>query len=297
MPITAEFEYIKPKDMDEALHVFSLYREKARALAGGTDLVVHLKENIAKPEVVVDIKALEELRGLKLDGNKLKIGALTTFTDLIESDVIKSKFPLLWEASLTVASVGVRNRATIVGNICSAVPSADSAPVLAAYDAVVLARSIKDERAISIHDWFAGPKKTTLAADEIVTGLELPFPEKKHAGCYMKLSRYEGEDLAQGGVAVLAFSDNTYRVAVCALGPKPSRCPKTEAVLNGSKLGEKLLLKAKKTILEEVSPISDIRSSKEYRLHMTQVMLGRALETAVARLSGEGPCYGENNIV
>ncbi|HAF96115.1 MAG: FAD-binding protein [Elusimicrobia bacterium GWC2_51_8] len=297
MPITTEFEYIKPKDMDEALHVFSLYREKAKALAGGTDLVVQLKENIAKPEIVVDIKNLEELRGLTLDGNKLKIGALVTFADLIESDLVKTRYPLLWEASLTVASTGVRNRATVAGNICSAVPSADSAPVLAVYDAVVLVRAIRGERAVSIHNWFAGPKKTALAADEIVTGLELPLPEKKHAGCYMKLCRYEGEDLAQGGIAVLAFADNTYRVATCALGPKPARCPKTERLLNGNKLSAPVLGKARKLILSEISPIADIRSSKEYRLHMAEIMLERALEIALARLSGKGPCYGENNIV
>jgi carbon-monoxide dehydrogenase medium subunit len=296
MPITAEFEYVKPKDMDEALHVFSLYREKARALAGGTDLVVHLKENLARPEVVVDIKALQELAGFTLAGDVLHIGALVTFSDLIDSPLVKAKFPLLWEASLTVASVGVRNRATVAGNICSAVPSADSAPVLAVYDAEVLARSIRGERRVPISEWFAGPKKTVLAPDEIVTAVEMKLPSKKHAGCYMKLSRYEGEDLAQGGIAALAFSDNTYRLAVCALGPKPARCPRTEAVLNGSKLGAKLLEKAKETILQEVSPISDIRSSKEYRLHMTQVMLGRALEKAVARLFGKGPKYGTENI-
>jgi len=296
MPITAEFEYVKPKDMDEALHVFSLYREKAKALAGGTDLVVHLKEGLARPEVVVDIKALEDLGGLSMKGDTLRLGALVTFSDLIESPVIKAKFPLLLEAALTVASTGVRNRATVAGNICSAVPSADSAPALAVYDAEVLVRSLKGERRVAIGDWFTGPKKTALAHDELVTAVELRVPQKKHAGCYMKLSRYEGEDLAQGGVAALAFADNTYRVAVCALGPKPVRCPLTEAVLNGNKLGDKVLAKAKETILREVSPISDIRSSKEYRLHMTQVMLGRALETAVARLFGKGPKYGSENI-
>ncbi|MDO8806027.1 MAG: xanthine dehydrogenase family protein subunit M [Elusimicrobiota bacterium] len=296
MPITTEFEYVKPKDMDEALHVFSLYREKARALAGGTDLIVHLKENLARPEVVVDIKALDELAVFEMMGGTLRIGALVTFSDLLDSPVIKSKFPLLWEASLTVASVGVRNRATLAGNICSAVPSADSAPVLAVYEAEVLTRSLKGGRRIPVSEWFTGPKKTALLPEEIVTAIEMKLPVKRHAGCYMKLSRYEGEDLAQGGIAVLAFSDNTYRLAVCALGPKPARCPKTEAVLNGSKLGEKLLFKAKETILQEVSPISDIRSTKEYRLHMTQIMLGRALEMAVARLFGKGPKYGTGNI-
>ncbi len=296
MPITTEFEYVKPKDMDEALQVFSLYREKARALAGGTDLIVHLKENIARPEVVVDLKALEELGGFTLKGGVLRLGALTTFSDLIGSPVIEKKFPLLLEASLTVASQGVRNRATVAGNICSAVPSADSAAVLAVYDAEVITRSIKGERRIPIGEWFTGPKKTALLPEEIVAAVELKLPERKHAGCYMKLSRYEGEDLAQGGIAALAFADNTYRVAVCALGPKPARCPKTEAVLNGNKLGEKVLAKAKETILQEVSPISDIRSSKEYRLHMTQIMLERALGIAVARLFGKGPKYGTENI-
>ncbi|MDP2866927.1 MAG: xanthine dehydrogenase family protein subunit M [Elusimicrobiota bacterium] len=296
MPITTEFEYVKPKDMDEALHVFSLYREKARALAGGTDLVVHLKENLARPEVVVDIKGLPELAGLTLKAGTLRLGALVTFSDLIDSPLIKSKFPLLWEAALTVASVGVRNRATVAGNLCSAVPSADSAPVLAVYEAEVLTLGLKGARRIPLADWFTGPKKTALLPEEIVTAIELKLPERKHAGCYMKLSRYDGEDLAQGGIAVLAFSDNTYRLAVCALGPKPARCPKTEAVVNGNKLGEKLLSRAKDTILQEVSPISDIRSSKEYRLHMTQIMLGRALEAAVARLFGKGPRYGTENI-
>ncbi|HBW22764.1 MAG: FAD-binding protein [Elusimicrobia bacterium GWA2_56_46] len=297
MPIVTEFEYVKPKDMDEALHVFSLYKENAMALAGGTDLVVRLKENLVRPEVVVDIKALEELAGLSLKGDTLRIGALATFSDLIDSPLIKSRFPLLREAALTVASTGVRNRATIAGNICSAVPSADSAPVLAVYDAEVLVKSIRGGRRISIHDWFAGPKKTVLAVDEIVAAIELKPPAVKHAGCYMKLSRYEGEDLAQGGVAALVLPDNTYRVAVCALGPKPARCPKTEAALNGSKLNAKVLSRAKEIILREISPISDIRSSREYRLHMTQVMLGRALENAAARLSGKGPKYGERNIV
>ena len=190
MPITAEFEYVKPKDMDEALHVFSLYREKARALAGGTDLVVHLKENLARPDVIVDLKALEELAGLALKGGVLRIGALVTFSDLIGSALVKSRFPLLWEASLTIASTGVRNRATLAGNICSAVPSADSAPALAVYGAEVVARGINGERRIAIADWFTGPKKTALLPEEIVTAVEMRQPAGSHAGCYMKLSRY-----------------------------------------------------------------------------------------------------------
>jgi len=296
MPITAEFEYVKPRDLDEALRIFSLYKEKARALAGGTDLVVHLKEGLARPEVVVDIKALGELDGLGLKGDTLRIGARVTFSELIDSKVVKAKFPLLWESALTVASTGVRNRATVAGNICSAVPSADSAPALAVYEAEVAVRSLQGGRRIPVGKWFTGPKKTALLPGEIVEAVELKLPEKRHAGCYMKLSRYEGEDLAQGGIAALVFADHTYKVAACALGPVPARCPGTEAVLNGNKLGEKLLEKAGEALLGEISPICDIRSSKEYRLHMARVMLARALGHASARLLGKGPGYGSDNI-
>lgn len=294
MPIVTEFDYVKPKTLDEALHLLALYRETAKVLAGGTDLIVHLKENLARPEVVVDIKALPDLNAITLDGYVLRLGALATFSDLIESSLIKTKFPLLREMARTVASVGVRNRATVAGNICSAVPSADSAAVLEVYDAFIVAQSLRGRRKISINDWFAGPKKTVLAPDELVTGIEAPLFKTAHGGCYAKLSRYEGEDLAQGAVAVLVFADNTYRVAVCALGPKPARCPKTEAALNGKKLTDKLISDAKGIILKEINPITDIRSSKEYRSHMTAVMLERALKAAAARICGKGPKYGEN---
>lgn len=297
MPITAEFEYSKPRDLDEALRIFSRYRGSARVLAGGTDLIVQLKEDLVRPEVVADIKGIEGLGKIELKKNRLAIGPLVTFSGLIDSPLVKKRFPLLWEASLAVASTGVRNRATLAGNICSAVPSADSAPALAVYDAEVAVQSLGGARRVSIHDWFTGPKKTARAPDEIVTGIELPVPEGKSAGCYMKLARYEGEDLAQGGIAVLAFADNTRRLAVCALNPAPSRCPKTEALINGKKLSGPLLEKAKEILFTEINPISDIRSSREYRLHMAGVMLGRALEIAAARLAGRGPKYGTGNIV
>jgi len=293
MPITTEFEYVRPKTMDEALQILSLYKESVKVLAGGTDLIVHLKENISRPEVVVDIKAVAGLNKIEVNGGLLRLGALVTFAEIIDSALIRKYCPLLWEASLTVASTGVRNRATVAGNICSAVPSSDSAPVLAVYDAEVIVKSLKGVRNISIHDWFAGPKKTVLAPDEIVLAIEFNLPKVKTGGCYAKLSRYEGEDLAQAGIAALVLDDNTYRVAACALGPKPARCPKTEAVLNGNKLTEKVLALAKETVLKEISPITDIRSTREYRLHMAAVMLERSLQAAAARLSGKPPKYGE----
>ncbi|MFA6434264.1 MAG: xanthine dehydrogenase family protein subunit M [Elusimicrobiales bacterium] len=296
MPIVAEFEYVKPKDLEEALRVLSLHMETAKVLAGGTDLIVHLKKNLIRPEVVVDLKGVSGLDKINFKKGVLSVGSLVTFAQLIDSPLVGKYCPLLREAVGTVASTGVRNRATMAGNLCSAVPSADSAPVLAVYDAAILVKSLRGERRISIHNWFAGPKKTALACDELVLAVELALPEPKTGGCYAKLSRYEGEDLAQGGIAVLALAGGAFRVAACALGPKPARCPQTEAVLNGDKLSAGLIAKAKETLLREISPITDLRSTKEYRSHMAAVMLGRALEAAVSRLSGGGPKYGESVI-
>ena len=130
--------------------------------------------------------------------------------------------------------------------------------------------------------------------DEIVTGVVIPVPKKKTAGIYVKLGRYSGEDLAQVGLAVLIEEENIYRVAFCAVGPIPKRAPKIEALLKGKKLSDALIRKARKLVSQEISPITDIRSSLEYRQLMAEVMLERGLKAAAARLLGKGPALGES---
>ena len=294
MPITCEFSYCKPKRLKDALELLS--KPGTKILSGGTDLIVKLKEDVESADALLDIKGINQLQGLKFSKGILSIGALVTFTDLIDSSVAKSKFPLIWEMAQTVASVGVRNRATVAGNICSAVPSADSSSVLQVYDAEIIIESFKGQRRVSINDWFLGPKKTVLQKGEMVIAIEVPLPKGKHGGCYAKLSRYEGEDLAQGGISVLAFSNKTYRVAFCALGPKPERAYKTENALKGKLLNPLTIKKAKTEILKQVRPITDMRSGKDYRLHMTGIMLNRALNAAFARINGKGPKYGDSVI-
>jgi carbon-monoxide dehydrogenase medium subunit len=292
MPIAADFEYHKPKDLTEAAGLLERYQGRAQLLAGGTDLIVWLKEGLKTPEAVIDVKGIPELWRLEVKDGALTVGARVTFAELIESELIKTRFPVLWEASRTVASCGVRNRATLVGNLCSAVPSLDGAPALLVYGARVRTRGPAAERAIPVSEWFTGPKRTALLCNELVTAVELPLPKKKSAGCYVKLGRYRGEDLAQVGLAVLAEAGSVWKLAFCAVGPVAKRAEKIEALLNGQKLSEKLIAQAKALVAKEISPITDIRASSEYRLHMAQVMLERGLKTAAARLSGKGPEYG-----
>jgi carbon-monoxide dehydrogenase medium subunit len=286
MPIAHEYEYFKPSTLSEAVELMNRFGASARCLAGGTDLVVHLKENIVKPAAVVNIKAVPELAGLSFKDNELRVGAHVTFSELMELAEVRTHFSLLAEASATVASVGVRNRATLVGNICSAVPSLDAGPALLVYNAEVVLEGPQGERTMSIHDWFTGPKKTARAPNEIVKWVSLKKPSQKHAAAYAKLGRYRGEDLAQAGVAVLMLAQNEYRVALCALGPVAKRAHKVEALLNGSAPSNKLFEEAAKAVLQEISPITDVRASKEYREHMAVVMTRRALEAAAARFAG-----------
>jgi CO/xanthine dehydrogenase FAD-binding subunit len=291
MPITHDFEYFKPKTISETLKLLAKHK-KAQILSGGTDIVNEIKEGIAKPEALIDIKGLAALKKIEFKNNKLTIGALVTFSEIIESPIIKKRFPVFVEVSKTVGSVGIRNRATMVGNVCSAVPCMDSGPLLSVYDTSVIIQNPKGKKRIAISDWFRGPRITALKPGEFVTAIEIPLPKKKHAGCYAKLGRYSGEDLAQASVLVVAYVGGGFRVAFGSVGPVPIRAKRIEILLNSNKIDDQVIAQAQMLIPETISPITDIRATKEYRMHMCQVMFERAVHTSVSRLNGDGPEYG-----
>ena len=291
MTIAHDFAYLRPATMPDAVAMLSEH-PGAMLLAGGTDVVPWLRDDAITPEVVIDLKAIPGLDGIERDGGALRIGSLVTFTDLITSELANEAIPLVVEASHTVASVGVRNRATAVGNLCSAVPSCDIGPPLLVHEATLEVTGPGGERSIPIAEWFLGPRRQSLGAGEIVTSLVVPAPDP-HGGCYAKLSRYRGEDLAQVGVAVLALPGRAYRVAYGAVGPVPFRAPAIEEHLAGRELDAETMAGLPPLIEEAISPIDDVRASKEYRAHMSRVMLERSLRAAAARLAGDGPAYGE----
>ena len=291
MAIVQEFKYFKPKSIKEAVSLLSQYKNAA-VLAGGTDLVCNLKDGIVSPKAVVDIKGIASLNEITFKGKRLKIGALATFSDLIKSEIIKDHFPLMVEMARSVASAAIRNRATVVGNICSAVPCMDSAPVLSVYDAEMNLAGPDGERRVPISQWFKGNRKTSIKKSEIVTFITITLPAETHAGCFVKLGRYAGEDLAQANLAVLAFSDHQYRVAFGSVAAIPIRAKRVEKALNGYPLEENLIKTAQELIPREISPITDIRASGEYRVHMCKIMFERAIKAAAERLEGTGPGYG-----
>lgn len=299
MTIVNEFDYFKPADYDELFNILGRYKNPS-ILAGGTDLAVNLKHSILNPDVVVDIKGINDLKKIYFSGNSVYIGALATFSEIIESKLVVEKIPVLMESAHNVACVGIRNRATMAGNLCSCVPCMDSAPVLCCYDASVLLLSKAGERILPLNDFFLGPRRTILKKNEIVKAIVVPYPKAKHAGCFVKLKRYAGEDLAQASASVIVFDDDTYSVAFGSVAPVPKRARSVEEALNGKKIyngkvfDEEAILRASAKIDAEISPITDIRATKEYRFEMAKTMFERGLKEAFLRLAGKGSEYGNN---
>jgi len=295
MAIENTFDYVRAKNLDDVFGVLARYKNPV-ILAGGTDVVEFLKAGKLQPDVVVDIKGLDFLKDIRLGNNILWIGAGVTFSELIDSEIINEHVPVISEMSRKVASMGIRNRATMVGNICSAVPCTDSGPILTVYKANVVTAGQLGERKIPIEQWFVAPRKTALLKNEIVKGISIQLPEKKHAGCFVKLMRYEGEDLAQVNLAIIAFEDYSFRISFGAVAPVPVRAMRIERLLTRQKLTPEIIEKAKQLVEDDIAPITDVRATKEYRMHMAKVMLERGLNATISRLYGNGPEYGTNVI-
>lgn len=277
------FRYTKPATLEDALSTKSEYGSKANFLLGGTDLFIAMDKGVTVPDAVIDLKGISELKYLEEREGAVYIGAAVTWTDLLESEMIKKTVPGLWEASDLVASVGVRNTATLIGNICHAVPSLEGGAPLYVREAVVFIEGKDGRREVGIREFLTGVKRTVLQDDEMVTGIKIPL-EAKFGEVYIKMGRYEGEDLAQAGVSVFVDGDNNYRIALSAVAVTPVRATKAEDFLKGKKLTDELSAQAAELALEAISPISDLRSSKEYRIHMCRIMVKRGLGACVSRM-------------
>jgi CO/xanthine dehydrogenase FAD-binding subunit len=289
-----QVDYARPKLLNEALDIISKSLNPF-ILAGGTDLIDMIKEGTVQPEMIVDLKGIEQFKQITFKHDSLFIGAGVTFSELIEAKIIKEHFPVIADLSRTVASLGIRNRATMVGNICSAVPCMDSGPLLAAYDAEVITAGPKGERRIPAEKWFIASRKTAIEKGEIVTGISISSPGR-HGSCFVKLGRYEGEDLAQVNLIILALKDGTFRVSFGSVAPVPVRAKKIEHLINGITITSNLIEEACKLIEDEIKPITDIRATKEYRMHMAKIMFERGINAAISRLNGGGPEFGRNLI-
>jgi carbon-monoxide dehydrogenase medium subunit len=283
-----KFEYLRPSTLDEALSLLSQHKGRAKAIAGGTDILPKLKRReIQAPEYLIDLKGIPHLDYIEHDEvGGLRLGALVTIHALEASSVVRESFGVLHQAAESMASTQVRNRGTVAGNLCNAVPSADTAPPLLTLEASLKLRSQKGERIVKIEDFFTGPNETVLTDEEILEEIRVPDLPPHSSGVYLKLTPRRSMDLALVGVAAVAVAEdgicNDIRIALGAVAPTPMRARQAEDIVRGQKLSDGLIEKAAEIASGECQPISDHRASREYRCHMVEVLTKRAIQQATS---------------
>lgn len=284
------FAYERPATLAEAVALLEVHGPEARLLAGGTDLIIGLRDGSERPRVVVDVKRIPELcPEIREDGGRVRIAAATVMADIASNPLVRRYYPALAEAAAVVGSVQIRNRATIAGNICNASPAADTAPPLFVYGATVVAVGPAGTRRIPIEDFFVRSGVTALESCELVAALELPVPSRRRGAVHLRRTRRRGHDLASVTLCCSVDEAGFTRLAYGSVGPRP-----VLAVDESGTLADPAASAAAKTaILERMfaaaSPSQrSMRASPEYRLAMLRVLGARALDIAIDRLAQAG---------
>lgn len=275
-------EYFVPTSLDEALAVLSDYSGKLNVVAGATDLFAEEHSDL---DAVLDITKLN-LEYVKPEGDWLCVGACSTYSFLLKCPHIAQHFSALRESAAVLADMTIRNIATVGGNICSAVPSGDAIPSVVAMGAEFVLLSKGGSRTVSADDFFTGSRKTVIKKDELLKEIRVPL-HKNHAGSAFEKIARNSVDLASANVAAFIQCDGSgvvtqARVAMGAVAATVVRVKKVEGQLIGKKLDEKSVAEACVKIGEEISPISNIRSTKEYRADVGRVLAQRAILRAYA---------------
>ncbi len=286
-----EIECFFPKTLREALSLLKKYNGKARVYAGGTDLLPKMKRRGVVPKYLIALNGIRDLHFIKYEKNKgLRIGAATTLSEVLESPVIQKHYPILTETISQMASIQVRNVGTIAGNLCNAVPSADTAPPLIVLGAQLKIAGTQKQRTVLVEDFFKGPDRTILGPTEIVSEVQVSSPTGKGSGAYMKHTLRREMDLPIAGVAVYVVPDpkdnicRDIKIAMGAIAPVPMRAKKAEAILKGKRFSEDLIEKAAMIASEESKPIDDIRSSAQYRKEMVKVLTKQAIKRSLEKV-------------
>lgn len=280
-----DFEYFTPDSVEEACQLLLKHGSKAKAIAGGTDVLIKMKKELLATEILVAIGQLPQLKKIEyVPGKGVVIGSAVTHNEVQNAKVLHEKYLSVAEAAHQMANSQVRNLGTVGGNISNAVPSADLPPILIALDTTVKIVGSKGERTLPLEDVFKGPNQTVLEHDELIT--EFVIPDDSFTGStYIKFGLRASGALAVVGVAAAVKMEGDIikdaRIVLGAVSPVPVRAKQAENFLKGKQAGEELFAEAGVIASGECRPISDIRASAEYRKDMVRVYTQRALQKAV----------------
>ena len=285
--IPAAFEYHAPSTIDEATALLSKLGEDAKILSGGQSLIPLMKLRLASPAHLVDINAIPGLSGIREADGFLRIGALTRESDLEESEIVRTRYPLLHDTSKVIADPIVRNLATVGGNLAHGDPANDHPATMLALGAEIVAVGPKGERRMPIATFFTGPFATGLKPDEILVEIRVPVPPARSGGAYLKLERKVG-DFATAAVAVqVTLGANgaceQAGIGLTNVGLTPIKATKAEASLKGKALDESAIKQAAELAAQAAEPSADLRGSVEYKKDLVRILTARALRKAAER--------------
>lgn len=286
------FDYFAPQRLEEAVALLRRYGKKAALLAGGTDFLLRLERGLVVPSVVVDLKQIRDLGGIKSSRTGLRIGAATLMDEIASSRLVQARYGIMAKGAAAVGSIQTRNRATLGGNLCNASPAADTAPPLIALAARARIAGARRARELPLEEFFLGPGKSCLQPHELFKEIFVPSPAKRSGGSFQRCTR-TAMDIALVNCAVflcLASKGEIItdiRIALGAVAPTPVRAQPAEELLRGKKADKKAVEEAANRAAASVSPIDDVRSSARYRREMVRVLTKRAIEEALTEARGE----------
>ena len=281
----AAFDYVKPESLTEALGLLAEAGEDARLIAGGQTLLATLNMRLSEPSILIDITNLSELKGIKLDGKCLRIGALVTHTEIEGSDLIAKHAPLLKAAVPHIAHRAIRNLGTWGGSLAYGDPAAEWPACSLTLDATMIIHGPSGERKVAAKDFFIDLYTTSLASDDILVATEIPVSDGAQVFCFQELARRHG-DYAVAGLAAVAQKQGDVltqcKFTFFSVGATPVMAFKAQALIDGKKLNEQLISDAVKVARAEIETIADLTNSAEAKQHLVGVLLERALKQMIA---------------
>jgi carbon-monoxide dehydrogenase medium subunit len=284
--IPRPFEYHVPRTLPEAIALLNQHGETAKLLAGGHSLLPMMKLRFAEPDHLIDLGKLTELKGIRETGNEIRIGAMTTESELIRSGLLQSRCPLIVEGARQISDPQVRYRGTLGGDISHGDPGNDHPALMLALDAAFVLLSERGERVVPADGFFLGTYMTLLELGEIMTEIRIPMPETGAGSCYAKLKRKTGDFATAAAAVTLRMSGavvGDVRIALTNVAPTAVRALDAEQSLRGKPFDEPAIAEAARLAMTVCEPVADLRGDVEYKTAMAGEMTRRALATAYSR--------------
>ncbi len=288
-----DFQYLAPRRLDEAAALMSEHAGSAQLLAGGTDLLIFMRNGRKSPDVIIDAKKIPELTRLHLDAERLTIGAAVSCRTIWEHPEVTDRFPALTDAATLIGGIQIQGRATFGGNLCNAAPSADTVPPVIVYGALAHIVSARGERDAPAEEICTGPGHTSLAADEILVSLSIPVPPANSGAAFLRFIPRNEMDIAVANAAAYVQLDetgttcNSARIAIGAVAPTPLFVEAAGAALSGKPVSDESIAEAARIARDASTPINDMRGTIEHRKQLAEVLTARALRRAIARARRE----------